>query len=148
MSAAHDGLSKARDAYGIRWRTGKTKCCASTEVAGHEITSNNTEEIGDGQQTVIFQETGLLDHVSKTNSCPFIYFSGNLRFRSSSQSRQILKMYFKGLFSFQMHTNRVFNGLRLIETSTQSLLHPEGVLPENLGGDVVTVSLDRQKDIL
>ena len=32
-----------------------------------------------------------LDHVSKTYSCPFIEFSGNLRFRSSSQSRQILK---------------------------------------------------------
>ena len=31
-----------------------------------------------------------LDHVSKTYSCPFIYFFGNLRFRSSSQSRQIL----------------------------------------------------------
>ena len=45
-------------------------------------------------------------------------------------------MYFKRLVSFQMHTNRVFNGLRLIETAKQSLLHPEGgpVLPENLGG--------------
>ena len=31
-------------------------------------------------------------------------------------------MYFKRLVSFQMHTNLVFNGLRLIETSTQSLL--------------------------
>ena len=41
---------------------------------------------------------------------------------------------FKRLVSFQMHTNRVCNGLRLIETSTQSLLHPEGLLPENLGG--------------
>ena len=36
-----------------------------------------------------------------------------------------------------MHTNRVFNGLRLIERAKQSLLHPEGgVLPENLGGGV------------
>ena len=35
-------------------------------------------------------------------------------------------MYFKRLVSFQMHTNRVFNGLRLIETAKQSLLHPEG----------------------
>ena len=25
-----------------------------------------------------------------------------------------------------MHTNRVFNGLRLIDTAKQSLLHPEG----------------------
>ena len=53
-----------------------------------------------------------------------------------------------------MRTNRVFNGLRLIETSTQSLLHPKGgggggnsqkiwvgVLPENLGGDVRPASL-------
>ena len=31
-----------------------------------------------------------LDRVSKTYSCPFIEFSGNLHFRSSSQSRQIL----------------------------------------------------------
>ena len=35
-------------------------------------------------------------------------------------------MYFKRLVSFQMHTNRVFNGLRLNETAKQSLLHPEG----------------------
>ena len=34
-------------------------------------------------------------------------------------------MYFKRLVSFQMHTNRVFNGQRWIETSTQNLLHPE-----------------------
>ena len=44
-----------------------------------------------------------------------------------------------------MHTNQVFNGLRLIETSTQSLLHPEGgggeLLPENLGGGVRPASL-------
>ena len=43
-----------------------------------------------------------------------------------------------------MHTNRVFNGLRLIETSTQSLLHPEGgggLFPENLGEGVRPASL-------
>ena len=40
MPAAHDGLSKHGDTYGIRWRTGKTKCCVSTEVADHETTSN------------------------------------------------------------------------------------------------------------
>ena len=48
-------------------------------------------------------------------------------------------MYFKRLVSFQMHTNRVFNGLRLIKTAKQSLLHAEGgggVIPENLGGGV------------
>ena len=37
-----------------------------------------------------------------------------------------------------MHTNGVFNSLRLIETAKQSLLHPEGegggALPEILGG--------------
>ena len=30
---------KHGDSYGIRWRTGKTKCCVSTEVARHETTS-------------------------------------------------------------------------------------------------------------
>ena len=44
-------------------------------------------------------------------------------------------MYIRRLVSFQMHTNQVFNGLRLIETSTQSLLHPEGggVTPTKFG---------------
>ena len=84
-----------------------------------------------GQQTVIFQKPACLfqlDRVSKTYLCTFISFSGNLRFRSFPQS-----MYFKRLVSFQMHTNRVFNGLRLIETSTQSLLHPEGGIPRIFG---------------
>ena len=30
---------KHGDPYGICWRTGKTKCCVSTEVEGHETTS-------------------------------------------------------------------------------------------------------------
>ena len=45
---------KHGDAYVIRWRTGKTKCCVSTEVAGHETKSNKTEEIS-GWTTVIFK---------------------------------------------------------------------------------------------
>ena len=47
-------------------------------------------------------------------------------------------MYFKRLVSFQMHTNGVFNSLRLIETAKQSLFHPEGEggTPEILGGGV------------
>ena len=44
--------------------------------------------------TLFFQKPACLfqlDHVSKTYSCPFISFSGNLCFRSRVQSRQILK---------------------------------------------------------
>ena len=89
MPAAHDGLSKRHgDAYGIRWRTGKTKCRVSTEVAGYETTSNKTEEIAGWTANSHFQKPACLfqlDRASKTYSCPFISFSGNLRFRSSSQ---------------------------------------------------------------
>ena len=45
-------------------------------------------------------------------------------------------MYFKRLVSLQMHTNRVFNGLRLIENTGGG-----GVLLENLGGGVRPASL-------
>ena len=80
---------KHGDAYVIRWRTGKTKCCVSTEVAGHETKSNKTEEIP-GWTTVIFQKPACLFQLDRIYFI-FISFSGNLRFRSSSQSRQILK---------------------------------------------------------
>ncbi|KAM7438276.1 hypothetical protein ABFA07_012200 [Porites harrisoni] len=52
---------KHRDAHGIRWRTGKTKCCVPTEVAGHKTTSNRGDRGLDSKQSYfISQETGLL----------------------------------------------------------------------------------------
>ena len=105
---------KHRDAYGIHWRTGKTKCCVPIEetcdqalfyTSDGRIRLNRrlqqklratrqrlTEEIAGW--TSFFQKPACLfqlDHVSKTYSCPFISFSGNLCFRSRVQSRQILK---------------------------------------------------------
>ena len=116
----------------------KTKCCVSTEVAGREKRLIKTRRSRDGhvQQTVIFQNPACLfqlDRVSKTYSCPFISFSGNLSFPIKFTIKTNTLMYFKRLVSFQMHTNPVFNSLRLIETSTQSLLHPEGATPRKFG---------------
>ena len=45
----------------------------------------------DGQQTVIFQNLPACSSWIALVEPPFISYSGNLRFRSSSQSRQILK---------------------------------------------------------
>ena len=59
-----------------------------------KTTSNKTEEIPGWTANSHFSKPACLfqlDRVSRTYSCPFISYSGNLRFRSSSQSRQILK---------------------------------------------------------
>ena len=52
---------KHRDACGIRWRTGKTKCCVPTEVAGHKSAFNRGDRGIDSKQSCfIFQETDVL----------------------------------------------------------------------------------------
>ena len=52
---------KHRDAYGIRWRTGKTRCSVPTEVAGHKTTPNVGDRGIDSKQSCfIFKETGIL----------------------------------------------------------------------------------------
>ena len=87
MSAAHDGLSKVQGCLCYSLANWEDKMLRLNR------SSNKTEEIP-GWTTVIFQKPACLfqlDRISKTYSCPFISFSGNLRFRSSSQSRQILK---------------------------------------------------------
>ena len=50
------------DACGIRWRTGKARCCVPTEVAGHKSAFINRGDRGiDSKQSCfIFQETGML----------------------------------------------------------------------------------------
>ncbi|KAM7429923.1 hypothetical protein ABFA07_019293 [Porites harrisoni] len=52
---------KHRDAYGTRWRTGKTRCCVPAEVAGHKSTTCRGDRGIDRKQSCfVFKETGML----------------------------------------------------------------------------------------
>ena len=52
---------KKRDAYGIRWRTGKTRYCVTTQVAGHKSGFNRGDRGIDSQQSYfVSEETRLL----------------------------------------------------------------------------------------
>jgi len=102
---------KHKDAYGIRWRTGKTNCCVPTEVAGHKTTSNLGDRGMDSKQSYfIFQETGLLVPAESrwwglfTSIC---LFSGGLRSdRDCSQDGCLNLFWETGILSKQLRTNR------------------------------------------
>ena len=70
---------KHRDAYGTRWRTGKTRCCVPAEVAGHKSTTCRGDRGIDRKQSCfVFKETGMLVPVgSRKCSQTLHYFSRN-----------------------------------------------------------------------
>ena len=70
---------KHRDAYGTRWRAGKTRCCVPAEVAGHKSTNCRGDRGIDRKQSCfVFKETGMLVPVgSRKCSQTLPYFSRN-----------------------------------------------------------------------